>query len=51
MVENNKKGIDDVDLDNVEAGKDILSSSGLAIIPADNLADAATKIVAAVKGN
>ena len=36
---------------NVEAGKDILSSSGLAIIPADNLADAATKIVAAVKGN
>ena len=36
---------------NVEAGKAILSSSGLAIIPADNLADAATKIVAAVKGN
>ena len=36
---------------NVEAGKDILSSSGLAIIAADNLADAATKIVAAVKGN
>jgi Succinyl-CoA synthetase, beta subunit len=36
---------------NVEEGKDILSSSGLAIIPADNLADAATKIVAAVKGN
>ena len=36
---------------NVEQGKDILSSSGLAIIPADNLADAATKIVAAVKGN
>ena len=36
---------------NVEAGKEILSSSGLAIIPADNLADAASKIVAAVKGN
>ena len=36
---------------NVEAGKEILSTSGLAIIPADNLADAASKIVAAVKGN
>ena len=36
---------------NVETGKEILSSSGLAIIPADNLADAASKIVAAVKGN
>ncbi len=36
---------------NVEAGKEILSSSGLAIIAADNLADAASKIVAAVKGN
>ena len=36
---------------NVESGKEILSSSGLAIIPADNLADAASKIVAAVKGN
>ena len=36
---------------NVEAGKEILSSSELAIIPADNLADAASKIVAAVKGN
>lgn len=36
---------------NVEAGKEILSSSGLAIIPADSLADAASKIVAAVKGN
>lgn len=34
---------------NVEKGKDILSQSGLAIIPADNLADAAEKIVAAVK--
>ena len=36
---------------NVEVGKDILSSSGLAIIPADNLAEAASKIVAAVKGS
>ena len=36
---------------NVESGKEILSSSGLAIIPADNLADAASKIVTAVKGN
>lgn len=34
---------------NVEKGKEILSHSGLAIIPADNLADAAEKIVAAVK--
>ena len=36
---------------NVEAGKEILTSSGLAIIPADNLAEAASKIVAAVKGD
>ena len=35
---------------NVEAGKTIMAESGLAIIPADNLADAAVKIVAAVKG-
>jgi succinyl-CoA synthetase beta subunit len=35
---------------NVEVGKKILSDSGLAIIPADNLADAAEKIVAQVKG-
>jgi succinyl-CoA synthetase beta subunit len=35
---------------NVEIGKKILSESGLAIIPADNLADAAQKIVAQVKG-
>ncbi|NCF27208.1 MAG: ADP-forming succinate--CoA ligase subunit beta [Gammaproteobacteria bacterium] len=35
---------------NVELGKKILSESGLAIIPADNLADAAEKIVAQVKG-
>ncbi len=36
---------------NVELGKKILSESGLAIIPADNLADAAEKIVAQVKGD
>ena len=35
---------------NVEDGKKIMAESGLAIIPADNLADAAVKIVAAVKG-
>jgi succinyl-CoA synthetase beta subunit len=35
---------------NVELGKKILAESGLAIIPADNLADAAEKVVAAVKG-
>ena len=34
---------------NVELGKDILARSGLAIIPADNLADAAEKIVRAVR--
>jgi len=34
---------------NVELGKKILAESGLAIIPADNLADAADKIVKAVK--
>jgi succinyl-CoA synthetase beta subunit len=34
---------------NVELGKKILAESGLAIIPADNLADAAQKAVAAVK--
>ena len=32
---------------NVEEGKRIMAESGLAIIPADNLADAADKIVAA----
>jgi succinyl-CoA synthetase beta subunit len=36
---------------NVERGKEILAQSGLAIIPADNLDDAARKIVAAVKGS
>ena len=34
---------------NVQQGKDILAASGLAIIPADDLGDAAKKIVAAVK--
>ena len=34
---------------NVELGKKILAESGLAIIPAENLADAAQKVVAAVK--
>jgi succinyl-CoA synthetase beta subunit len=36
---------------NVALGKKMLSESGLAIIPADDLDDAARKIVAAVKGN
>jgi succinyl-CoA synthetase beta subunit len=35
---------------NVAQGKALLAASGLAIIPADDLADAAEKIVAAVKG-
>ena len=34
---------------NVEQGKEIMAASGLAIIPADNLEDAAEKIVAAVR--
>lgn len=34
---------------NVELGKEIIAKSGLAIIPADDLADAAQKIVQAVK--
>jgi len=34
---------------NVQQGKDILAQSGLAIIPADDLGDAARKIVAEVK--
>jgi len=34
---------------NVQQGKDILAQSGLQIIPADDLGDAAKKIVAAVK--
>ena len=35
---------------NVELGKEIINNSGLDVIAADNLADAAQKIVAAVKG-
>ncbi len=35
---------------NVELGKQIMAESGLNIIPADNLADAAEKITQAVKG-
>ncbi len=35
---------------NVELGKQILAQSGLSITPADDLADAAEKIVAAVRG-
>jgi succinyl-CoA synthetase beta subunit len=35
---------------NVELGKKIISESGLNVIPADDLEDAARKIVAAVKG-
>ena len=35
---------------NVELGKDIIRNSGLNVIAADNLSDAAQKIVAAVKG-
>jgi succinyl-CoA synthetase beta subunit len=35
---------------NVELGKEILAKSGLNIISADGMADAATKVVAAVKG-
>jgi succinyl-CoA synthetase beta subunit len=34
---------------NVDLGKEILSKSGLPIVPADNLADAAEKIVKAVR--
>jgi succinyl-CoA synthetase beta subunit len=35
---------------NVEAGKDLLKNSGLAIIPADDINDGAKKAVAAVAG-
>jgi succinyl-CoA synthetase beta subunit len=35
---------------NVEAGKQIIRDSGLNVVPADNLDDAAQKIVNAVKG-
>jgi succinyl-CoA synthetase beta subunit len=34
---------------NVEQGKQILATSGLPIVPADDLGDAAKKIVAQVK--
>ena len=34
---------------NVDLGKQILANSGLAIVPADDLGDAAKKIVAEVK--
>jgi succinyl-CoA synthetase beta subunit len=36
---------------NVEMGKQIINDSGLNVIAADNLADAADKIVKAVKGS
>ena len=35
---------------NVEQGKQIIRDSGLNVVPADNLDDAAQKIVSAVKG-
>jgi len=35
---------------NVEAGKAILRESGLNVIPANDLADAADKVVKAVRG-
>jgi succinyl-CoA synthetase beta subunit len=35
---------------NVDAGKQIIRESGLNVVPADNLDDAAQKIVKAVKG-
>jgi len=35
---------------NVELGKKILADSGLPIISANNMVDAATKVVAAAKG-
>ena len=36
---------------NVELGKKIMAGSGLAIVSADNLGEAAEKIVAAVRGD
>ena len=36
---------------NVEEGKRILADCGLAIVPADDLGDAARKIVAEVQGS
>ncbi len=35
---------------NVEMGKKILAESGLSVIPADSMSDAASKVVAAVRG-
>ena len=35
---------------NVDLGKEIMKKSGLDIIPANDLADAASKVVEAVKG-
>jgi succinyl-CoA synthetase beta subunit len=35
---------------NVEQGKEIINTSGLNVIAADNLSDAAEKVVKAVKG-
>ena len=35
---------------NVAKGRELIANSDLAVIPADNLNDAAQKIVAAVKG-
>jgi succinyl-CoA synthetase beta subunit len=35
---------------NVALGKEIIANSGLNVIPADDLADAAEKVVKAVKG-
>ena len=34
---------------NVDLGKEILAKSGLKIVPADDLADAAAKITSAIK--
>ena len=34
---------------NVQQGKDILAKSGIAIVPADDMGDAAKKIVAEVR--
>ena len=34
---------------NVDKGKEILANSGLAVIPANDMADAAEKIVAAIQ--
>jgi succinyl-CoA synthetase beta subunit len=38
-----------LEVTNVDLGKEILAKSGLAVIPANDLADAAEKIVKAVK--